>query len=410
MDARDRYLAEVDAQLTLPDELKAEILEELAAHLADAVADLQATGREPAVAESEALARLGPPADLARALVAARRGWTKVLAAAGAGTWAAVTSGIRGAVAGWLVIVLASILGTVLARAPAQALGIEIGFGWTDGWNTVLTAAGLGVGSFLAGAAAVRAVARRSWRRPADVRSAVAVAGALAVGVLVLVQLEAALNWASVVALLLVPVAFVAGTSFESFRLPGISGIAVLLLAGLILILSVNVGSTAGGAGVPKSYWWSEEAHGYEMVGPWWRGSREGASADFPHGESGWGSSGIATVSADAASERVISQLRAFRLEAWIAQPPSDGWALIAGQQGPFATAPASVDGTTVSGTIRFDQVPGVDWAEVILTAIGSDGRRYLITANGPVPTEFHGSVWAWFSSLNRSATAGGDR
>ncbi len=335
--------------------------------------------------------------------MSAHRGRSQVLAAAGAGAWAAVRSGVLGTLLGWLLIVLASILATTAARVAGGVLGLQMSIRWTPGWNTVLTAAGLNVGALLAGAAAVRVVAQRGWRKPADVRLAVTAAGGLVLGCFALVILEQALNWASVIALLLVPVSFGVGARFERFRLPGSRPPVLMLLVGLLLLMAASLTAlAASGGGAATSYQWSETTHGYEMIAPWWQDPASGRATDFPSADSGSSAPGLATVSVQAASPAVIARFRDFRLEAWRAQAPQDGWRLLPDEAAPFATAAASVEGTTVSGALRFNQAPGVDWAEVVLTAIGPDGRRYLLTASGPEQTDFYGSVWSWFDALTR--------
>ena len=399
MTTKDPYLAEVATRLPLPDGLRAEILEELAAHLSDAVADLVARGYEPAAAEAEALNRLGSPIDLARALLIAHRSRSQVLAAAGAGTWAAIRTGTAGALLGWLLIVLASILGSALVRAVGDRLGLQLDLGWSGGWNSVLTALGLAVGAFLGGAAAVRAVAQRSGQAPREVRVAVALSGALVLAYLIGVQLKTALNWASVIALTLVPLAFVAGARFEHLRLPNTRIVGLIVLAGLVAVLGVSLGAAAGGGA--NGYSWSEESHGYAMIAPWWQDPAAGTAMDFPSGQS-TGTTGVETVTLNADSPAVVGRFHDFRLEAWRAEVPQDGWSLVPGQTVPFATAPATVDGTAISGTIAFNQTPGVAWAQVVMTAVGSDGRRYLLSASGPERTEFYGSVWSWLTAFNR--------
>lgn len=398
MDARDSFLNEVAAALPLPDEVRGEVIEELAVHLADSVAELVDKGRAPEVAEAESIARLGPPTDLARGLARAHRGPSRLLAAAGAGTWAAVRAGFQGALVGWLLIVLASILAMTVVRTAASWIGLQTNLGWPGGWNTVLTAAGLNLGALLAGAAAVRAVARRGWRTSQEVRAAVIGVGGLAVGWLALVVFETALNWASVVALLLVPISFGIGARIERLGPINVRFAGVVIIAELLLVTTVSVGAAATGGA--SSYEWSETTHGYEMIAPWWQDPAAGPTLDFPSGSSGSTAPGVETISIDAASPAVIARFHDFRFEAWQAEAPRDGWRLLPGQDGPFATAPATVDGLIVSSTLRFDQTPGVDWAQVVLTGIGPDGRRYLLTASGPEPTEFHGSVWSWFSAL----------
>jgi hypothetical protein len=67
-DARGRYLAELEAVLPMPDGRRSETIEEIAAHLDDAVADRVEGGADPDQAEADAQARLGSPTELARSL------------------------------------------------------------------------------------------------------------------------------------------------------------------------------------------------------------------------------------------------------------------------------------------------------------------------------------------------------
>lgn len=406
MTARDRFLDEVAAALPLPDDVKQETVEELAAHLADSIAAMVADGTPPDVAEARAIARLGPPGTLASGLARAHRGRSQLLAAAGAGTWAAIRSGVVGFLLASVTLVLAWIVVTTAVRSAVGWLGLQLDVNWTGGWNTVLTAAGLNVGAFLGGAAAVRGAARSGWRGAAEVRTAVVAVGCVALGWLVLIAFETALNWASVIALLLVPVAFGVGAWIEPIRQPDVRTTRPVLLVGLVLVIVLNVGvaATSGGA---SSYQWNETGVGYEMIAPWWQDPAAGQAMDFVGGSSSWSVPGVREMTVEAAAPAVIARFRDFRFEAWRAESPRDDWRLLPGQTGPFATAEAAVDGAAVSGVLRFNQTPGVDWAEVALTAIGPDGRRYLLTASGPEQTQFYGSVWSWFSAWSHGNTLG---
>ena len=108
-----------------------------------------------------------------------------------------------------------------------------------------------------------------------------AIIGGVALSVLVLVELEQALNWASVIALLLVPVMFVAGTRVASVRPPGIRTLGVLLLAGLAVVLAGIIGTMGAGAGYTPSYWYNDETQGIGILAPWWEGSSQRAAALF---------------------------------------------------------------------------------------------------------------------------------
>jgi hypothetical protein len=399
---RDDYLANVEARLPLPEPQRAEILDELAAHLGDGVADLVARGRDPGEAESEILRRLGSADELARELLRAHETPSRLLVAAGAGVVAALRSGFVGTIAGWVVVALASLVATVGLQLLRPLLGLPEWSGWTQGWNSVTIGASLAIGAGLAGAAAVRVVAARSWRRPSDVRVAVALVGATVLGYFTLVSAAEYLNWASVFAYLAVPVTFVVGARFERLGLPRwrrlIVGTATLLVGVLVVGIAGGYASRGGPAG---GYEWDDATHGYEMVAPWWQEPGSPNSDIVSSGE-GWGAVGIDSVTVEATSAAALEKFADYRLEAWRALAPGDGWALVPGQTGPFATAPVNLEGATVSGTIAFNSEPDVDWAQIVLTASGPDSHRYLLWASGPQRSEFFGSVASWFAAIAR--------
>ncbi len=242
MDARGRFLAEVEARLPLPHDVRAEVTEELATHLADAVDDLVARGATPEQAEAEAIANLGPPDELARELTRAHRPPSRVLIAAGAGTISAIGTGAIGVVLATFCVIVGSLLVMAVVRAVAGWQGITTNINWTGGWNTLLTAIAFNLGALFAGAGAVRAAAKSGWRSVAEVRVAVALAGAVAVAGSCCVRIDQALNWASVVALLLVPASFAIGTVLDRLQLPSIRIVAAALLAGLIATIGLGTG------------------------------------------------------------------------------------------------------------------------------------------------------------------------
>jgi hypothetical protein len=176
------------------------------------------------------------------------------------------------------------------------------------------------------------------------------------------------------------------------------------MLLGTLLLFVAGVGLTAyaGGSSGSSSYSWDQRQAGWQMVAPWWQDPASGQAVDFASGESfSFGPGQIdLTIIADPA---VTAGLSGYRVEAWRAVPPQDGWHLVPGQTAPFANAPAAAeqDGV-VSGRLRFDRMPAVQWAAIALTAAGPDGQRYLLYASGPTQTEFHGTVLDWFTGLAR--------
>ncbi len=397
----ERYLERLRADLPLPEDLRAEVTEEIARHLADSTDALIAAGHEPDAAEAAAVARLGTPRALARDLSRSHRRGPRLLAAAGAGTFGALRDGLLGTLLGWLFMILAVVIGQAVVTVIGHWLSIEVNLSWGPGWNTVITAFGLNVGALAGGGAAIRAASRGAWRSPEEIRGAVMLVGALAVGWIVLVGTQYQLNWASVAGLMAAPLSFVTGARFYGLRPPRPRSVAVaLLLIGAIGVGSATVVHTATTAGEPISYSWSTLTHGYEMIAPWWQDPATGDPPAFIEGDSAW-ADGTVTLNVDAASPALASSFHALRLEAWQAEAPGDGWRLLPDQTTPFATAPATRDGATIQGTLQFNRTPGVTWAQVVLTGIGPDGTRYLLDGSWPQATIFRGSVWDWFARLS---------
>lgn len=400
MTERRRYLHDLAAAIPLPEGVREEVLEELAAHLTDTIADLEAQGRDPAAAEAEALRRLGSPAALGRDLARAHRGTDRVLAAAGGGVLAGLGAALPATFFAWILVVLVTIVLMLAVRAAGAWLGLSLQLSTDAGWNTALTALGLNVGALLAGAAAVRGAARSGWRTADEVRFGVTVLGGALAALFSLVVVSQAQNWASVVTLVAVPVSFGVGARFDRLRGPALSTVMLGLALGLLLALGLGAVGSNGSSG--SAYSWDDATHGYGMVGPWWQDWSTGQALDFPEAQFGWRETGVDEVRVTAASPAVLAGFSDFRIEAWRAEPPGDGWRLVPGQHAPFATADAVLEGSAVRGTIRFDGTPGVEWSQVLVTAVGRDGVRYIIAAGGPEQTVFNGNVLSWFAALVR--------
>lgn len=401
MTERERFLADLAASLPLPTAIRDDVVAELAAHLDDEIADLAARGYDLEAAEREALRRIGSARALGGDLARARRGSDRLLAAVGGGAWSAIRTAIPTTVLAWVLAVVATVVLMVVAKAVGARLGLAVELSTDGGWNTVLTAVGLGVGAFYAGAAAVRGAARAGWRTSDDVRLAVALLGSGIVGALVLGAMTVELNWASVVALGAVPVAFAAGARLDTLRAPSLTFVLLGIAGALALSIAVLAGaSAAGGSG--SSYSWDDTTHGYEMVGRWWQDPTSDAPRDVEVQDLSSLPPGVTSVRLTLASESILAGLHDIRLEAWRAEPPRDGWRLLPGQTAPFDVATVSVEGTTLSGVIEYHDVPSVDWAQVIVTAAGRDGTRYILAAGGPTEVTFHGTVLDWFGSLGR--------
>src|ERR1700690_4215522 len=173
----DAYLDQLDRGLDLPTAERAAVREEIESHLFEAQAGLIADGLDPEAAAAEAICRQGDARELGQALTRARQSRRAILAAAGAGTWAAVGA----AVGGWIIGAAVLVAGLVTAGV-VTALGVRIGTIGTwaimdQGWYLAVAATTLWFAAWAAGRALVSAFARGAHRRAERVHAWVAIGG-----------------------------------------------------------------------------------------------------------------------------------------------------------------------------------------------------------------------------------------
>jgi hypothetical protein len=163
----EAFFSDVADALPFDEVERAEILEELRAHVADSRAELEGEGLASDVAERVAIDRLGEPDRLVRALTEARRSRRRLVAAAGAGSWAVVSSGIYG----WIVGVLLAALAWIATQAVVRFVG-------PFAFDSVSFIA-IGVALYVAGSVVTPVVATRAGYRAETVRRVLALAGTL---------------------------------------------------------------------------------------------------------------------------------------------------------------------------------------------------------------------------------------
>jgi len=413
---RDVFLQRIADGLPFDQAEKLDILHELAAHLADSTARLEADGLPLDAAERTALDRLGPPERLAVELTRARRTPRRLLAAAGAGTWAAVSGVIYGYLFGVLILVVVSIGTAALAASAVHMFGGSWG-GLLD--NTAITLLALGVGAYAAGLKVTSVVAARAGYYVRAVRRVTTALGGALIAAYALVVWSGTLHWPAVAILLSLPVCFGAGAwrstaaAFASRRwhLQVFGLMLVIVPLGLVLRAGQQPQSSGSGGLLPE---------GLERIGLATPAS-VAAAQDGDGGGIGRGIVSIGTIIHDPA---VLAGWRDLRVEAW----RGTGWdavdpslmAVDPAARGPFAVGPAGFEapgqtlrwawgasGTAVpdgsvglSGSVRVDRSPNVTLAWVAITGLGPDGRRYII--NGPLfdSTSFNGTAWDWFAAI----------
>ena len=400
-DLRIRFLGELDDSLPMPLERRAEVIEEINAHLDDAVAERLEHGEAPDVAEMHAQGRLGPPSDLARDLARPEQSTWRLLAAVGAGVRVGVGQWIYGFLLGWLTL----LLGIYGLAGAVQLADRVLGTGWTfqftdQGWNTLITSGAFAVGLYFAGRAVPRAVSVASRRPVGQLRPWVATIGTAATFALFFFVIEMPLNWASAIGMAVVPLAFGLG-AYRPHLLPGhVRSWALVLVGALVLVPLVGLliagTDTGGGSGAIDD---ESSDRGLGMVGPWWvapmtadepvlwnirLGDPRGAGEPYE-----WELNG----------DPALAGLRDFRVEAWhvdIATIPR----LDPGYSEPFATAPIARDGRTLTASLDTSSTPGTDAWELIVTGVGDDGTRYILDAGTILNSTFHGSAWDWLLAV----------
>jgi uncharacterized membrane protein len=409
-DEAAEFLARVDSQLELPAGVRAEIRAELADHIDDSIAAIQAEGRDLDFATGEALARLGRPDELARQLRRAHRTTRRLLAGAAGGVWAAGAGAIQGSIlAVWILLVAAVVIGIGLKPLidfvathviPIQFDQNELGFG------TAVGAAIAWVPAFVAGRRAVRACATISGRTRNELAPWWALAGMLGLGWLVVFVFTDQQSWLVVAFELAIPLAFAAGalTKFRA-RVPAVTGQRLRVGGGLLLIGTIVLASVYGLTGVarqtPTPGWgtsYTDDSIGWNHVAP--HSPDQSINLDY------WGYGVGDALKINVQDPATLSAFHDLRIEAWraVAYPgaPSDVrlGLLDTGYSAPYATAPALVgpDGA-IEDPISLNGSRTPRWW-IFLTGTGADGRRYWLGSR-PFFLErnFSGTIWDWLTA-----------
>ena len=420
------FLREVADGLPFDAAERAEILEELRAHVADSTAALEAEGRSPDDARRTALERLGPPERLAKALTEARRNRRRLLAAAGAGSWALFTGGFYGWCVGILLAVLAWLATMFVFRfiGPLGAWTFEASS--TGRFDTV-SFIGIGVAAYVAASAITPVVAARSGYPVDRVRRVIAPVGAVLLGVYALAGWSGRLDAVGVVVLLTLPAWWVLGTwrtsrvllgayrTYAALFLVAVAAITISLFAQMLLSESTP------GIGIrpaPSGDW------GLDRIAA----PAPAAVIDVVTGQGSASIQGDEGVAAgryvvDVADVAPLSGWTDLRVEAWRATDQGAGSPTPVSPRavGPFTlgqavwSPPGELPGgglswssgepygphaMTLSGAVQLNRTPGVTAAWVAITGIAPDGTRYMIAEPDYVSTAFTGTALEWLTAV----------
>jgi hypothetical protein len=405
-DERTSYLDQLSDRLRLPEPWASDVRAEVASHLDDAIDEGRAAGLDEVAATDEALARLGPPDELADGLRAAHQTRRRLVAGIAGGAAAAVGRGIVGTAFGWMLALALGIGAATLAAAIGRVTGARLDAPSLASatWEGLIGALALTAGAFVAGRAAVRATMARSRRRTRSIAIGWSVAGSVALAAWLLFVFRATLDGLVVAAELLVPPAFVLGATVGAKRSGPRHGrlillaIAVTSLVGLVgglLAVGGPIGfqleAVGGGSYASMDELWAAE--GFDPLGRPAPDSMQGVLGDRSLGQS----DGVATMSATVTDAAALRGWTGLALEAWRREPAT--MAILPGETGPFASAPAQFEGNQIRASVRVDNVRGVDTYAAVLVGVGPDGVRYVLAGPDGLQTHFVGTITDWLTA-----------
>lgn len=401
---RNEFLQRVADRLPFDETERIDILRELAVHLADSTAALEAEGLTRDAAERAAIERLGPPDALADGLTEAGRSPRRMLAAAGAGTWAALGGAVYGYLFGWLAVMAASIATVLLASSPLHLFGG--GWGSLLGTTTV-TLVAIAVGMYAAGRKLTSTAAARAGYRARQTRRITSVLGGGVALAFALIGWRGSLDWPNVVFLLSLPAWFMAGAwhapgrPFPSRRWK----VGVLAVAALVVPATLALGM--GGAGM-MSGGGSFRPSGVEKIA---RPQPEPVAAAITSSGGPLGA-GLVTIYATFDDPSMLAGWGDFRVEAWRgirtqADYPGD-WTIDPEATRPFAAEaavleaadPSSGEPARLEGSVAIDSNPSVTLAWLTITGAGPDGRRYIVDGLSFATTTFNGTGLEWLTAV----------
>lgn len=402
--AFDAFLDVLDEALDLPAGERAEVREEIGAHLRQARAEAIAAGTDEEAAVADVLRGFGDPRSVGRDLSRARQRRSALLAAAGAGTLAAAGAAFRGYILGIaLIATVLSAIGVLLAISFRA--GLTGTWSLSDqGWYTAVLGLALWFAAWHGGRSLVTVLAQRTHRRAEHVRPFVALVAGLGIAWLSLAWLHAPQNLVSVVVLAAVPVIFAIAALTGSDRAISRSKSArraslalfasVLVAVPTLVMLAGTPAYQALSSSGPIPYDSMEEllaAQGFDMPG---RFVPDPPAFDDP----GWTiDRGVAGVELGNAAV-VTGRWDDLRVEAWRADLNSGSLDRASGA--PFATAPLiPAPGDTLIGSVRVDRTRDVNGWWLVLTGSASDGVRDLVLSLGGTNTTFSGSALDWLAA-----------
>lgn len=209
----DAYLERLDRELPLSPAERAEALEEIAGHVADATADLVSHGVPANVAERRALERLGAPVRLADNLAAAHRTPRDLLTAAGVGLRVTLGTTFLSLLT-VLVIVVTAGMSLAFVYVIAGRMMVLPDISWGPEWEGVAVAGAIGLAAYAVGRALPTPMSVAARRRVSVVRPVLLMMGTVLTAWIALTWVNLRWSVAGATLMLLVPAWFALGIRF----------------------------------------------------------------------------------------------------------------------------------------------------------------------------------------------------
>jgi hypothetical protein len=321
--------------------------------------------------------------------------------------------GLWGGFVGTCVAIVGAFVLTVATNAAIRFVGLEW-HGVDAGTGSLPGFFALGLALFAAARVLTPTVAARAGYAARMVRWLTMPVGGALTAAYALVIWNGPLNWLSVIALVSLPVWWIAGAWHTSqFRLGVPYRLAFLLAAAVIVsILASALVGTVGARLGPGGSWSSAD---FARVGAPTPASL--VEVDSSEGNVG----GYVAVSLDIPDKGLLAGWTDLRIETWRGGDPRYGGGLDRTETAPFLTSAAvwSAAGTspsgnsvwygsngwppnaaTLTGILRLDRSPGVGYAWFVLTGVAPDGVRYLLSNPSGSQVFFNGSVLDWFEAV----------
>lgn len=381
------YLERLDQGLRLPAGLRRDVLAEIAGHLSQSVATLEADGATHADAVREALRRLGPPEPLARDLRSAQQTTRRLIAGVGGGVFGA-TAGLGVGLLFGALALLPAVLFSMLLTTAINALA-HTEWTWSSAAATSSNLLFVDIAMVVTGRVVTRlsaGLARRELRPVAWVVTAIGVpiVAALTVG-----QIRQEWTWLGVPFAVALPVCFAAGalTADRAVRWPSrrLRLVGWLALGTAYVAIPVLLGAPSVDARIPPP--------GIERVAP-------PAPAAFVPQTAGAGT-GLFTSCwsfEEPAIECTVHGVPSvpftdLRLEAWPGEQDFIPDGPDPRATAPLAVAPMVAETEKLTGTVDagFHRSGNAWW--LVVTGVGPDGVRYRIT-------DGYGETFDWSPTL----------